>query len=213
MMNTKKALITATIVAFVALGAGAIARRASAQAPHGEATPTAGGFKERVAEKLGVSVEQLDQAVHDAALDAVNEAEAAGKITPEQATKARQRIEDGKGAGLFDRIRERSVDRPEHRLTLVRRGIVRSAATALGMTPEDLRAELQSGDSIADVASEHGVSLEDVKARISSDAEAKLSEAVANGRLTEERADELLARLTAKLDEILNKSKEPAAAR
>jgi hypothetical protein len=78
------------------------------------------------------------------------------------------------------------------------------------MTFDELKAELQTGDSIADVAGEQGVSLDTVKAEITADAEAKLGVAVANGRITQERADAALARLSENLDEILNRSKEPA---
>jgi hypothetical protein len=78
------------------------------------------------------------------------------------------------------------------------------------MTLAELRAELQSGASIADVAGEQGVSLDAVRAQISSDATAKLSEAVAGGKITQQRADDALARLIEHLDEILNKSRDPA---
>lgn len=206
----KRTLIGLCAAAAIGISASGLIGMASAQEPDGEATPTAGRFRERVAEKLGVTVEQLDQAIHDAALDAVNDAEAAGKITAEQATKARERIKNGGPGGLFDRLREHRAARHEHRQTIVRRAIIQSSATALGLTPEELRAELQSGDSIADVAGEQGVSLDAVKAQITSDAEAKLSDAVEGSRLTQQRADAALARLTERLDETLNKSREPA---
>jgi hypothetical protein len=164
-------------------------------------------FLERVAEKLGITRDQLEDAIQAAALDAVDEAEANGRLTAEQADNARERIESGQGPrGFFDRRQ----DRREHRRDLVRKGIVESAAEALGMTFDELKAELQTGDSIADVAGEQGVSLDTVKAEITADAEAKLRVAVANGRITQERADAALARLSENLDEILNRSKEPA---
>lgn len=214
----KKIWRPAAVVAGVALAATAalgIAGVAGAQEP----TPTGdapgveqgaprGNFLERVAEKLGISVDQLKEAIQSAALDAVNEAEANGQITAEQANKARERIESGQGIrGFF----ERRHDRREHRRDLVRKGIVESAAESMGMTFDELKAELQAGDSIADVAAEQGVSLDTVKSAITTDAEAKLGEAVANGRITQERADELLAKLSEHLDDILNKSKEPPA--
>ena len=209
-MSMKGALVGVCAAAVMAISAAGVVGVASAQEPDDDVTPTEGRFRERVAEKLGVAVEKLDRAIQDAALDAVNEAEAAGTITAEQATKARERIENGDGQLLFDRFREHRGARREHRQHIIRRAIVQSSAMALGLTPEELRAELQSGDSIADVAGEQSVSLDAVTAQITSDATAKLSEAVAAGRLKQQRADDAVARLTERLDEILNKSRERA---
>lgn len=205
------AALAATVVLAGAAFVG-LAPRADAQEP-GDPTPASehgarrGMFLERVAEKLGITRDQLEDAIQAAALDAVDEAEANGRLTAEQADNARERIESGQGPREFF---DRRQDRREHRRDLVRKGIVESAAEALGMTFDELKAELQTGDSIADVAGEQGVSLDTVKAEITADAEAKLGVAVANGRITQERSDAALARLSENLDEILNRSKEPA---
>jgi len=192
-------------------GAG-LAATVSAQEP--TATSTAGepsggaGFVARVAEKLGVTVEQFREAIKAAALEAVDDALASGRITQEQADRARERIESGKGLRrFFDRLEERR----ERRHDVVRRGIIESAAGALNMSAEELRAELKAGLSLAEVAEQQGVSADDLKSRITTDAQSKLAQAVENGRLTQERADELLARLTERLDDIINASKEPPA--
>ncbi|MBI5289436.1 MAG: hypothetical protein HY873_10750 [Chloroflexi bacterium] len=213
-MNIKTTLLGAAAATGIIAGTLGVATQAAAQEPGADSTPTAerqsarGNFLARVAEKLGISAEQLQQAIRDAANDTVDEALANGRITQEQADKAHERINSGKGLrGFF----ERRHDRREHRRDLVRHAIVQSSATALNMTVEELRAELQAGNSIADVANEQGVSLDTVKAQITSDAEAKLDELVANGKLTQEKADEALAKLTENLDDILNKSKQPAA--
>lgn len=191
-----------------ALGvAGVVGAQEPTPEPGVEQAAPRGNFLQRVAEKLGITLEQLQSAIQSAALDAVDEAEAEGRITAEQADKARERIESGQGLrGLFERRHERR----EHRRDLVRKGIVESAAEAMGMTFDELKAELQAGDSIADVAAEQGVSVDVVKEAITADAEAKLDEAVANGRITQERADELLSKLTEHLDDIVNRSKAPA---
>jgi hypothetical protein len=205
------AALAATVVlagaAFVGLAPHADAQEPGDPTPASEHGARRGMFLERVAKKLGITRDQLEDAIQAAALDAVDEAEANGRLTAEQADNARERIESGQGPrGFFDRRQ----DRREHRRDLVRKGIVESAAAALAMTFDELKAELQTGDSIADVAGEQGVSLDTVKVEITADAEAKLGVAVANGRITQERADAALARLSENLDEILNRSKEPA---
>jgi uncharacterized membrane protein len=164
-----------------------------------------GAYLERVAANLGVTVDQLKQAHKDAALQGVDEALANGRITEEQAAKMRERIESGEGAGRFHRKHDR-VERAKH----VLRGIVGSAAGALGIEASALRDELKAGKSIADVASERGVPLDDVKAQITSDAQAKLAERVADGKITKEQADAALQRLTDRLDELLARSRQPS---
>ena len=79
------------------------------------------------------------------------------------------------------------------------------------MTAGELREQLRAGKSIADVAADRGVSLDDVKARILEAAETKLDEAFANGRIDQTKADEALERLGDNLDEILNRKREAPA--
>lgn len=56
-------------------------------------------FREDLAEALGVTVEELETAFKQVALDRVNAAEEAGTITEEQAESARTKIESGEWAG------------------------------------------------------------------------------------------------------------------
>jgi uncharacterized membrane protein len=219
-MHIKTAVLGAVAAGIIIAGGVGITSNVSAQDPGTDPTPAAdtqkspgGRFLERVAEKLGVSPDTLRQAMRDAARDAVNEALAQGRITQEQADRANEAIDSGKGLrGFLERQKDRREDRRDNRLNLVRRGIVESSAAALNMSADELRAELKAGKSIADVAGEQGVSLDAVKTRITSDAEARLNEQVAAGNLTQERADQALAKLTGRLDDILQKSKQPAPA-
>jgi len=192
-MNVKAIAVSGLAVLVIAGGALFVAGRANAQ----EGDPGSGrtGLLERVAGKLGIDVDTLKGAFKDARLDAVDEALSDGRITEEQAAKARQRIEEGKRPGL----------RARHRVAMAARtSIVESSAGAMGMTADELRDELRAGKSIADVATERNVSIDDVKARITSDAQAKLAGLVEEGRIDQARADSAMERLNAHLDAIVN---------
>jgi hypothetical protein len=152
---------------------------------------------ERVAGKLGISVDTLRSAFKDARLDAVGEAQDEGRISDEQAARIRGRIEEGKSLGPLGR---------RHAMHHAREAIVESAASALGMTAEELREERRSGKSIADVAVERGVGIDDVKAQVVADAEAKLADRVEAGRIDQQRADAALANLQERLDAILTRA-------
>lgn len=192
-MKRWKWLIAVLAVAALAIGGLLVVATASAQ--DGGDRP---GMLERVAGKLGIDVETLRGAFTEARLDAVDEALAAGRINEEQAATARERIEQGKPPYRLARARA---------MLDARQAIVRSAAAALGVTAEELRAELRDGGSIASVAAERGVSIDDVKGRIVSDAETKLASLVAEGRMDQAQADAALARLTSRLDQIVERTR------
>ena len=72
---------------------------------------------------------------------------------------------------------------------------VDTAAQALGLSTSDLKAELKAGKSVADVANEKGVSLDTVTKALTDAANSALDKAVADGKITQPRADELKAKL------------------
>jgi len=164
-----------------------------------------GRFLERVAVNLGVDVAVLEQAIKDAKLAIVDEGLADGRITEDEATKARERISSAEGAG-FRRLKERHEKRQDRALK-VRGAAIEQAAAALGITEDELRDQLRTGKSIADVAAERGVSLDDVKAQILDAAKTKLDRAVANGRIDQAKADAALQRLSDGLDELLTRKR------
>ncbi len=75
--------------------------------------------------------------------------------------------------------------------------LITVAAEQLSMTPAELLAELQAGQTIAQVAGEKGVAVETiVEAFVALRAE-RLAELVTNGQLTQEQADAMLAAMRA----------------
>jgi polyhydroxyalkanoate synthesis regulator phasin len=81
-----------------------------------------------------------------------------------------------------------------------------TAATALGVSTEDLRTALADGKSIADVAAEHGVDVQTVIDALVAQASTHLDEAVADGRLTEEEAATRKTEVTEKITELVNQA-------
>ena len=65
------------------------------------------------------------------------------------------------------------------------------AAEKLGMTTEDLMAEIQAGKSISEVAKEQGVDIGEIVTAYMEQLEERLSQAVENGKITQEQADEM----------------------
>ncbi|MBK9178030.1 MAG: hypothetical protein IPM45_00420 [Acidimicrobiales bacterium] len=79
-----------------------------------------------------------------------------------------------------------------------------TAATAIGITGDELRQALEAGQSIADVAQANGVDPQTVIDAMVAEAEAHLDEEVADGRHTQAEADERLAEITDRITRMVN---------
>lgn len=79
-----------------------------------------------------------------------------------------------------------------------------AVAEALGMSTDELRAEFEAGNSLADVAAAQGVDVQDLIDMMVADATEHINEKVAEGDITQEEADEKLAELTDRITERVN---------
>ena len=84
-----------------------------------------------------------------------------------------------------------------------------AAAETLNLTEDELRSALRDGSSLADIAEEQGVAVEDLVDALVAAAEERLAEAVDNGRITQERADEIAATLPERVAEAVERTWEP----
>jgi hypothetical protein len=90
-----------------------------------------------------------------------------------------------------------------HRHAMRKAGLAVSAK-AIGVTPTDLRTELKSGKSIAQVAGEHNVTAQTVVNDLVSAADAKIAQAVTDNKITSARATKIEAALPAYLTKVVN---------
>lgn len=79
-----------------------------------------------------------------------------------------------------------------------------AAATALGLTPAELRSELQAGKTIAQVATAKSVDLDTVINALVESATKRIDQAVTNGKLDAARADDIKAGLKDKITTMVN---------
>jgi hypothetical protein len=81
-----------------------------------------------------------------------------------------------------------------------------AAATYLGLTSAELRAELRKGLSLAQIATARGKTVSGLVAAIVAPAKERLAKAVAAKRLTQQRADDVLERLTDRVERLVQLS-------
>jgi hypothetical protein len=137
----------------------------------------------RIAERRGVSVDQLQADIAARLLARIDAAEASGRLSSERASALRHRISDG------------SLCAARHgRARIAVRGMLKAAAGFLGLDRQELREQIP-GNSLASLAAKQGKSEADLEAAMLAPAKARLAKAVANGKVTGTRADAILARL------------------
>lgn len=81
-----------------------------------------------------------------------------------------------------------------------------TAAGTLGLEEDVLRDRLRDGETLGEVADAEGVARDDLVAALVTRAQELLADAVADGDLTQERADEISSGLTEKITEGLDRS-------
>jgi hypothetical protein len=182
---------TAALAAVVGVG-GAVAA--------GQLSPTeeSDAIVADAAKQLGVSADKLDAALTQALENRVDAAVSAGTITAAQAAALKQRIEAGEvplvgvGPGLGHRGGHHGfVD-------------FSAAAGYLGLTEAQLRTKLESGDTLAEVATAQGKTAAGLVAALRQAAKADLDEKVAAGRITAAQRTSILADLESRLDDVVN---------
>jgi hypothetical protein len=86
------------------------------------------------------------------------------------------------------------------------------AADTIGVPAKELRSDLKDGQSIAEVATAKGVDPTTVVNAVVGDLDTKLDTAVTNGKITQERADAVKARLPERITNLVNRHRGDHAA-
>ncbi len=205
MKNLKTLGIAGGLVAAALVGGTLIS--AVAAAPSGSA-PTTGTaadpavaarycalWQKTFADKLGVSVDALVPAAKAATIATIDAAVAAGDLPSDVADRMKAQLDkaDGDGCRLLGAAFH-GFGRHAARADL-RFDMVGAAATALGMEKADLVKALRDGDSLKTIAADKSKDYAVVTKAIHDAAKADLDAMVTADKLTQARADAILAQL------------------
>jgi hypothetical protein len=146
----------------------------------------------------GGSVQAVLDTALQSATDRINQAVASGRMTQAQAdelianlTQRLTSMMNGDLAAVGAGVRER-ID------------VIRLVLDQTGLTGPELRQQLAGGATLGEVLTANGVDISAFVTDISARAAARLNVLVVDGRITQERADELLASFQANLRERLD---------
>jgi polyhydroxyalkanoate synthesis regulator phasin len=146
-------------------------------------------FRQAIAEILNITPEEYDAAVEQAHEQVADQAVTEGWLTEEQAERMQERKAEGFGRRGMGKGFAAPPMGPRGQ---GRDSLISVAAEALGLSVEDLVAELRDGKSIADLASAKGVNVQDIADAHLEQVKENLDQAVADGKLTQERAEWML---------------------
>jgi polyhydroxyalkanoate synthesis regulator phasin len=191
MKMSKTMIAGAVTAAALAIGGGAVAATQFGSDADEQA------ILNDAAGRLGVEPEELSAALEDAIAARIDAAVAAGELTQEQADRIKERLEQG-GLPLFGPGFGHHGPMGMH----LRHGLD-EAATYLGLSEEELRESLRSGETLAEIATGQGKTAEGLTQAMVDAATADLEQAVADGRLTEEQKQEILEDLPERIAAIV----------
>ncbi len=187
---------------------------------------TSGQTLAQIAEAQGVSLDDLAAAILTEVQEHLQQAVSDGHLTQAQADERLAQIK----ANLLQRLesgerpsRPEGVGRPpmmgkspagrgfgsRGAAPMMARPPLEQVAETLGMSEDDLRDALTSGQTLAQIAEARGVSLDDLAAALLTEVQEHLQQAVSDGRLTQAQADERLAQIKADLLQRLESGERP----
>ncbi|MGQ9498531.1 MAG: DUF2680 domain-containing protein [Desulfotomaculales bacterium] len=182
----KKVLLVLAALALVGLFAGAaLAQDATvANRPDADAPAFFETFLEKFASVLGVDKDKVVAAAKEAGKQVVDEAVQQGKMTADQADRIKSEI---------DRGRFFPCPFPRHRAA--GGPWLDAVAQVLGMTADELKAELEQGKKLSDIAKEKGLTEEQLHQKVIEAKIQAIRQAVEEGKIPQDRADEMIKRL------------------
>ena len=149
------------------------------------------------AKQLGIPSSKLSGALKQALANQVDAAVAAGRLTKEQGAELKQRLESGDFPLIGGLHRGGG-----HHFGFF--GGLDAAAEYIGVTETELRTQLENGQSLAQVAKDHGKTADGLVAALVADAKQKLDTAVSAKRLTQAQANEMLSGLNERITNLVN---------
>jgi hypothetical protein len=151
----------------------------------------------------GVDPSQVAADAEAVATDNITIALAEGRISQSQADDMLANLEPAIEI-IMNRARQERPSLPgqfEFRAGL---NVVATVAESLGLTGQEIIQELRGGKTLNEIITEHGGDVEAIKQTLIDNATERINTEVAEGRLTQERADELLQNLPDFIDRLLN---------
>ncbi|MGB9904963.1 MAG: hypothetical protein ACPLQO_09925 [Desulfotomaculales bacterium] len=190
-MKKKVFLAVAVTLVLTVLFAGAALAQNATGTNAGKMPQLFQTFLEKFAANLGVDKDKVTEALKQTEEQMIDEAVAEGKMTQEQAAKAKEKLQNNQFFfGLF----------PGHKQFGPREGKGAGPgpamlAQALGLSADELKAQLKEGKTIEEIAQQQGMTTEQLQEKMKELKIQQIQQAVKDGKLTQEKADQLIQKI------------------
>ncbi len=181
-------------------------------------------YLNKLAANLGVTVDKLKGALKDTAKQEIDKAVADGKLTADQAQKLKDAIDKGANVPLGPRFGgmmpggrgpggaspngapPNGQGKPMGRGGIMGMlpGAMNDLAGFFGITPDQLKQDLQNGQSLADIAKTAGKSTDDLKGFLTTESSKQIDALVGSGKITKDQGDKMKQAFTTNLDAMIN---------
>jgi hypothetical protein len=201
-MKVSRKLVVGAVAGLAVVGAGA----AVAATQFGDPKSESQAIINDAAGQLGVQPSALSGALKKAMEDRIDAAVAAGRLSKEQGDAIKKQIEAGgpllvpggfRGSGPMGGPMG-PMGAPGHM------GGLDAAATYLGLSQSELMTKLQSGKTLADIAKDQGKSVDGLIDAMVADAKTHIDQAVKDGNLTQDQADQILSQVKSHITDLVN---------
>jgi hypothetical protein len=187
----KRRVIGGVVATLAVVGSGAAFAATQLGSPKEETQ----AIIDDAAQQLGIDSSRLSGALRKALQNRVDAAVAAGRMSEEQGAALKARIASGDfpiflGGG--------------HRGGFGRAVDLGTAASYLGLTDAELRTQLESGKTLAEIAGDSGKPVDGLIQTLVDAATDELEAAVAAGRLTESQKDTIVGDLRRRITDLVN---------
>lgn len=218
-LATVGAVLLTLLIAVVAVSAG-VPRGAAAERANerGQATPAtpgtvvnhrvdakcAGDFSAKLAANLGITEDQLKAAIKKTAVQKIDEAEQNGRLTADQATQARDRVNSSDGfpcvgPGDFGGRGGQGMPLPPFGPL---GDYADAAATYFDISTDQFRQDLQAAGSLQGVAAKYGKDTADGKAALKSAIERQLRQNLTSRGVAADRVDQIVGEFSQHFDRL-----------
>ncbi|BCV21214.1 hypothetical protein [Moorella sp. Hama-1] len=143
-------------------------------------------YLEKLSGVLGIDQGQLQADMKTAGQQALDAAVAQGLIDSNRAANLKKALDSGRWPWPLGHKGRSVVWHPR---------LVNDLASVLGTTPQQLRQDFKNGQTLEQLAAAKGLTLEQLKDQLVNNVKSQLDQAVAAGKLTREKADQILGRL------------------
>ncbi len=156
-------------------------------------------FVDRLAQNLGLSSTQVQQAIQKTEDQSVSDAVSSGKITAAQGTALQQKIDSGNiSAFMFGGHGFGMDGRHGHGADM------NVIASTLGISASQLQTDLSSGTTLSQEITNHGKTVDDVVNAIIAQEKTEMDQAVTAGKMTQVQETQRLATMKQQLTDAIN---------